>query len=95
MNGFIKLFKDLVDKKRMIRAIGISLGNILPEDYLSIDLFTDTEKEAKEKRVQEALNDIRHKFGKNSVLKAMNLEDKATTISRNKLIGGHNSGENE
>ena len=40
------------------------------------------------------INDIKKKYGKNSVLKAMNLTDGATTIKRNKLIGGHNA-ENE
>jgi len=33
--------------------------------------------------------DIKKKYGKNSILKAMNLSDGATTIDRNNQIGGH------
>lgn len=33
--------------------------------------------------------DIKKKFGKNAILKGMNLEDGATTMERNKQIGGH------
>jgi len=64
------------------------------------DLFTDygalQKKRAKEesilereKRVQKAVLSIRKKFGKNAVLKGMNLQEGATTIERNKQIGGH------
>ena len=37
------------------------------------------------------MNDIKNKFGKNSILRAISLKDGATTIERNKLIGGHNA----
>ena len=39
--------------------------------------------------MQQAMLDIKKKFGKNSILKAMNLEDGATAIDRNNQIGGH------
>lgn len=65
-----------------------------------LDLFTDyTELEAKrqrqkehqerERRCQEAILAIHKKFGKNSLLKGMNLEEGAKTIERNGTIGGH------
>ena len=38
-------------------------------------------------------NDIEEKFGKNAIMKGMNLQEGATTIERNKQIGGHKSGE--
>lgn len=43
----------------------------------------------KEKNLQKAIIDIKKKFGKNSVLKGMNLEEGATTKDRNEQIGGH------
>ena len=43
----------------------------------------------KEKRRQEAILQIKQKFGKNAILKGMNLEEGATTVARNKQIGGH------
>ena len=43
----------------------------------------------KEKRRQQAILEIKKKFGKNAILKGMNLEEGATTKDRNKQIGGH------
>ena len=39
--------------------------------------------------MQKAMLDIKKKFGKNAILKGMNLEEGATTMKRNKQIGGH------
>ena len=63
----------------------------MDERYSTITLFTDVEQEAKERRMQEAIIDIKKKYGKNSIVKGMNLQEKATGMKRNKLIGGHNS----
>ena len=66
-------------------------------------LFQDAEEEAerekkeqemldKEKRMQKAAIALRKRFGKNAVLKGMNLEEGATTIERNGSVGGHRAG---
>ncbi|MEE1114048.1 MAG: DNA methylase [Eubacterium sp.] len=68
--------------------------------YEQLDLFTDYEAEEKkraerkaalekERRAQGAVLELQKKFGKNAVLKGMNLEEGAMTVSRNKQIGGH------
>ena len=49
----------------------------------------EKQKEQEENKLQHVILDIKNKYGKNSILKAMNLEDSATTIERNKQIGGH------
>ena len=65
-----------------------------------LDLFTDyetlineeqerEESLAKEKNMQKAMIKIKNKFGKNAILKGMNLQEGATTIERNGQIGGH------
>lgn len=65
-----------------------------------LDLFTNNkdiksktqkEKQAleKEKRLQKATIQIKQKYGKNAILKGMNLEEGATTKERNEIIGGH------
>lgn len=70
------------------------------KSYEQLDLFTDYEtlhaKEAKrkaelerEKKVQQALLTIKKKYGKNAVLKGMNLQEGATAKDRNAQIGGH------
>ena len=43
----------------------------------------------KEKQMQTAIIDIKKKYGKNAILKGMNLEDGATAKDRNSQIGGH------
>ena len=43
----------------------------------------------REKKVQRTVLDIKKKFGKNAILKGMNLEEGATAKSRNEQIGGH------
>ena len=70
------------------------------ETFEQMELFTDyealerrrKEEEAeaeREKSLQKAMLDIKKKFGKNAVLKGMNLEEGAMTIERNRQIGGH------
>lgn len=60
-------------------------------DYRSAEKRKQDEEAALEleKKAQQAILDIKAKFGKNAVLKGMNLEEGGTTISRNKQIGGH------
>ena len=68
--------------------------------YEQLDLFTDyaalqaeQEKEQaeleREKKMQKAMLTIKKKFGKNAILKGMNLEEGATARDRNSQIGGH------
>ena len=70
------------------------------DEYQQLDLFTDYEAEEarqreeqteleREKRMQKAMLDIKHKFGKNAILKGMNLQEGATAKDRNSQIGGH------
>lgn len=70
------------------------------EEFEQLDLFTDygeREKEKakeaaaleREKRLQMAMLDIKKKFGKNAILKGMNLQEGATARDRNEQIGGH------
>ena len=70
------------------------------QEYEQLNLFTDygaqveqkkkeEEELAREKRMQQAVLEIKKKFGKNAVLKGMNLEEGATAVKRNNQIGGH------
>ncbi len=65
-----------------------------------MDLFTDYEarerqrqaEEAgleKERKIQKALLDIRDRYGKNAVVRGLNLQEGATAMERNRQIGGH------
>jgi len=50
---------------------------------------------ARERRMQETVLGIKEKYGKNAILKAMNLQEGATAKERNNLIGGHRAGSEE
>ena len=52
-------------------------------------MFHDTQKQEKEKRLQQTMLDIRNRFGKNALLKASSYEEGATMRQRNGQIGGH------
>lgn len=67
---------------------------------VQLDLFFDykaeekerkkaQKQEEKERKMQEALLDIKRRFGKNAILRGLNLQEGATAIERNKQIGGH------
>lgn len=88
----IKIFEKISYSDIKIRGIGYSF-NAIPDIYEQYDLFTDQVDVDKEKNLINSVINIKNKYGKNSVIKAIDLEDGATQIERNKLIGGHNSGE--
>ena len=72
-----------------IRHIGISFNRLIDETIQQYDLFTAPEQLEKERDVQKAMIEIKSRFGKNAVLKGMNLLDVGTTRERNVQIGGH------
>ena len=82
----------------------ISEDEIPSEAPVQLDLFTDFEAEEQvkaasvaqektERRLQQAALAIQDRFGKNALLKGMNLLEGGTTIDRNRQIGGHKAGD--
>ena len=88
-----KLYDEIVNPYYPIRRINISFNNVIPEEFQQYNLFIDTDELLRTKKAQQAMITIKKKFGKNLILKGMNLEKGATTIERNSQIGGHKSGE--
>lgn len=87
------LYKRIVNPQYQIRRVNMTCNNVRPEKYRQITLFDDTAQLEKSHKVQSAVLDIKQKYGKNAILKAMNLEQAATTRERNRQIGGHKSGD--
>ena len=104
----LALYDRIVNPTLMVRRITITMGKLIDEDsaakqnedVVQFNLFSDTEKEAKEsaaaehaeqkeKSLQHTMIAIKNKFGKNAILKAANLKEEARTITRNGEIGGH------
>ena len=83
------LYCRIIDENSLIRRISISFNRLLGEENEGFDLFTDTNELKEEKQISHTILDIKKKFGKNAIFKGMNLEKDATTLERNRQIGGH------
>lgn len=88
-----KLYKKIVDSSLPIRRVNITFNRIIENSNHQFTMFENPDKTKKNTKIQEAIIKIKKQFGKNSVLKGMDLKENATTIERNKQIGGHKSGE--
>ena len=89
MDHMDRLFFRIVQPEAMVRRMTIAFGNTVSDEYLQCDMFTEIEALKEEKQMMETMVEIKKKFGKNAILKAMDLEEGATTIERNGQIGGH------
>ncbi len=103
MEATMKLYERIMNKQLLVRRINITANNVVDEEtakkekpFEQIDLFTNyqekvkkTQEEKTEKELQKVMIDIKKRYGKNAILKGMNLQEGGTTIERNGQIGGH------
>lgn len=85
-------YRRIVRPGAYIRRITLTYTGVMTEDYQQFDLFSDPEETEKDVKAQRAVISIKQRYGRNAILKGMNLEESATTIERNGQIGGHKSG---
>lgn len=93
MEYAVELYDRIIDKHTPLHRFTVTFNNVIDEAYQQYDLFTNLADIEKEHKIQKAMLDIKDKFGKNAILKGMNLQKGATTMERNRQIGGHKSGE--
>ncbi len=86
----LRLFDQTTVPNVPIRRLTISFSKLSDEACRGYDMFTDEEAVERELRLEHTVLDIKNKFGKNAILRGIDLADGATTKIRNKLIGGHN-----
>ena len=101
--AYMRLYDEIIDTGLTIRRINLTAQDTvtreaarhIPEQISIFDTQTEgaLKKEnliaEKEGRVQSAILDIKARFGKNAIIKGMNLEEGGTTVARNSQIGGH------
>ncbi len=87
-----QLYRRIVRPGAYIRRITLTYTGVMTEDYQQFDLFSNPEETEKDVKAQRAAISIKQRYGRNAILKGMNLEESATTIERNGQIGGHKSG---
>ena len=99
----IELYRRIINKDLLVRRINVTANNVVNEEkaeksksFEQIDLFGNyqvkekqLESEKTEKQLQKAMINIKSKYGKNAIIKGMNLQEAGTTIERNAQVGGH------
>lgn len=104
INKMMQLYNQIVNHKLLVRRITISFNHVIKEEEKTVhqmNLFelglateekpVDREKLEKERKLQEAVLQIKGKYGKNAILKGMNLLEGSTAKERNEQIGGHHA----
>ena len=94
--------RDLLIKRINLTACNVVNENYQDKTVITkqLDLFSDTSainkqkenelnNEVEERKIQRTLIDIKNKYGKNAILKGMNLEEGSTQKDRNEQVGGH------
>lgn len=89
----VTLFRRIVDPELLVRRMYVVAAHTVAEDMVAgvqLDLFEDAKEDGdRERRRQEAILEIKKKFGKNAILKGINFEEGATQKERNAQVGGH------
>jgi len=93
MGEMEKLYERIKIKEFPIRRLTISCNDVRADENRQLNFLIDDKEQVKEENIQNTLLNIKEKFGKNAIVKGMNLEEAATTMERNRQIGGHKSGE--
>ena len=83
---FDKYYEDLP-----IRKVTVSCGRLQEKSGVQLNIFDNIEKIREQEQINEAILEIKDKYGKNALLKASSLLDDSTIQERNKKIGGHSA----
>lgn len=86
----LDLMKKFYDQSP-IRVVRIAVTNFVEKKGYQVNLFEDINNVLKERAVFEAMDDIKERFGKNSVNRASSELETSTIKSRNDMIGGHHA----
>ncbi|MCI9173388.1 MAG: DNA repair protein [Lachnospiraceae bacterium] len=93
MSCALRLYERIVQRGKPIRRINVTCSGIGKEEYQQYHLFTDAAAMEREKKLQQAVLEIKRRFGKNALVRGMDLLEAGTARKRNRQIGGHKSGE--
>ena len=90
----LALYERIVDKDKPIRRLSVSCNQVSEEgEGQQQTLFSDQRESERDKKLQKAALEIKKRFGNNALVRGMDLQEEATTMERNRQIGGHKSGE--
>lgn len=87
--AFLSLFAEIVDPNRALRRVNIAVGELVPEEYAELTLFSDPAADTAEKSLARATMAVKRKFGKNALVRGISYRGAATGRDRNEQVGGH------
>lgn len=91
----MELYERIVKRDAPIRKITLTANRLKEEGYEQYDLFSDFAEIEREQKLQRAVLAVKKKYGKNALVRGMDLQEAATALERNRQIGGHSSGEQQ
>lgn len=86
------VFDGCAERDVPIRRLALSFEQVADEGCAGYDLFTDFDAVEREKRRDRTVLELKNKYGKNAVLRGIDLTEAATQRERNNMIGGHRAG---
>lgn len=91
INSALELFDKSADTSLTVRRLTICANNVVSENSVSrqLTLFSDSERDIREKSLKLMELSIKSRFGKNAVLRGINFVEGATMRERNEQVGGH------
>ncbi len=97
MDAACDLFDEHVSRVRKVHRLNVTLDGVIDDEAkgVQLDLFADQRALEREHRRQMAVSAVKERFGKNALLKGIDLLPQATARERNEQIGGHRSGKRE
>jgi DNA polymerase V len=87
----MKLFYDNYEPGEPIRRIHVSLSHLMEQHIYQFSLFEDPERLMRELKFHAAVDEIKYRFGSNSINRASSEFESSTIKARNKMIGGHHA----
>ena len=91
--NILKLYERIVHRGSPIRKLNVSCNNVTKEIYQQYHLFNDYAAAERDEKLQRAVLEIKRRYGKNAIVRGMDLQEAGTAMERNRQIGGHKSGE--
>ncbi len=85
----VELYEKIIDDTCFVKRINISFNGLICDSSVQLNFLHDAAELEKDKELSKSISNIKHKFGKNALFRAMSLEEGATAIQRNQQIGGH------
>ncbi len=80
--AFLDIYDKYTNRKLYIRKLNLTVANLTNEGFQQFDMFTDQTQLEREKKMQHAMLDIKKNMVENAVMKANNLQNKATAIEK-------------